>query len=62
MTSKEYLEIFAENKLERSKIVKLLEKQIRLLDSLKIDSTQVKWVAIEIAEKEKEQGFVFLKE
>ena len=62
MTSKEYLEIFAENKLERSKIVKLLEKQIRLLDSLEIDSTEIKWVAIEIAEKEKEQGFVFLKE
>lgn len=62
MTSKEYLEIFAENKLERSKIVKLLEKQIRLLDSLEIDSTETKWIAIEIAEKEKEQGFVFLKE
>ena len=62
MTSKEYLEIFAENKLERSKIVKLLEKQIRLLDSLEIDSTEIKWIAIEIAEKEKEQGFVFLKE
>ena len=62
MTSKEYLEIFAENKLERSKIVKLLEKQIRLLDSLEMDSTEIKWIAIEIAEKEKEQGFVFLKE
>lgn len=62
MTSKEYLEIFAENKLERSKIVKLLEKQIRLFDSLKMDSTELKWIAIEIAEKEKEQGFVFLKE
>ncbi len=62
MTSKEYLEIFAENKLERSKIVKLLEKQIRLLDSLEMDSTETKWIAIEIAEKEKEQGFVFLKE
>ena len=62
MTSKEYLEIFAENKLERSKIVKLLEKQIRLLDSIEMDSTEIKWIAIEIAEKEKEQGFVFLKE
>lgn len=62
MTSKEYLEIFAENKLERSKLVKLLEKQIRLLDSLEMDSTEIKWIAIEIAEKEKEQGFVFLKE
>ena len=62
MTSKEYLEIFAENKLERSKIVKLLEKQIRLLDSLEMDSTETKWIAIEIAEKEKEQRFVFLKE
>ena len=62
MTSKEYLEIFAENKLERSKIVKLLEKQIRLLDSLEMDSTEIKWIAIEIAEKEKEQGFVFLEE
>ena len=60
MTSKEYLEIFAENKLERSKIVKLLEKQIRLLDSLKIDSTETKWIAIEIAEQEKTQGYPFL--
>ena len=62
MTSKEYLEIFAENKLERSKIVKLLEKQIRLLDSLEIDSTETKWIAIEIAEQEKSQGYPFLEE
>lgn len=62
MDGKTYLEIFTENKLQRSKIVRLLEKQIKVLDKNKIDSTEIKWIAIEIAEKEKEQGFVFLEE
>lgn len=60
MTGKEYLMIFEENGLQRSKIVRFLENQIKILDKNKIDSTEIKWIAIEIAEKEKEQGFVFL--
>ena len=62
MTGKEYLMIFQENGLQRSKLVRFLENQIKILDKNKIDSTETKWMAIEIAEKEKEQGFVFLKE
>ena len=62
MTGKEYLMIFRENGLQRSKLVRFLENQIKILDKNKIDSTETKWIAIEIAEQEKEQGFVFLKE
>ena len=62
MTGKEYLMIFRENGLQRSKLVRFLESQIKILDKNKIDSTETKWIAIEIAEKEKEQGFVFLEE
>lgn len=62
MTGKEYLMIFEENGLQRSKLVRFLENQIKILDKNKIDSTEIKWIAIEIAEKEKEQGFVFLEE
>ena len=62
MDGKTYLEIFQENKLQRSEVVRLLEKQIKILDKNEIDSTETKWIAIEIAEKEKEQGFVFLEE
>ena len=62
MTGKEYLMIFQENGLQRSKLVRFLENQIKILDKNKIDSTEIKWIAIEIAEKEKEQGFVFLEE
>lgn len=60
MTGKEYLMIFQENGLQRSKLVRFLENQIKILDKNEIDSTETKWIAIEIAEKEKEQGFVFL--
>lgn len=62
MDGKTYLEIFKENKLQRSEVVRLLEKQIKLLDKNKIDSTETKWIAIEIAEQEKSQGYPFLEE
>ena len=62
MTGKEYLMIFQENGLQRSKLVRFLENQIKILDKNEIDSTETKWMAIEIAEQEKAQGFVFLKE
>lgn len=62
MDGKTYLEIFKENGLQRSKVVRLLEKQIKILDKNKIDSTETKWIAIEIAEQEKLQGYPYLKE
>lgn len=62
MTGKEYLMIFQENGLQRSKVVRLLEKQIKILDKNKIDSTETKWIAIEIAEQEKLQGYPYLEE
>lgn len=60
MTGKEYLMIFRENGLQRSKLVRFLENQIKILDKNEIDSTETKWIAIEIAEQEKTQGFPFL--
>ena len=62
MTGKEYLMIFRENGLQRSKLVRFLENQIKILDKNKIDSTETKWIAIEIAEQEKLQGYPFLEE
>lgn len=60
MDSKTYLEVFADLKLKRSKMVKLIEKQIRILDKNNLDSGEFKWLAIDIAELEKEQGYPFL--
>ena len=64
MDGKTYLEIFRENGLHRSEIVKLLEKQIKVLtkNSMHDLAEETKWVAIVIAEKEKEQGYPFLEE
>lgn len=62
MTGKEYLMIFRENGLQRSKLVRFLENQIKILDKNEIDSTETKWIAIEIAEQEKLQGYPFLEE
>lgn len=62
MTGKEYLMIFEENGLQRSKLVRFLENQIKILDKNEIDSTETKWIAIEIAEQEKTQGYPYLEE
>ena len=62
MTAQEYLEIFKELGLKRSAIVKLIERQIRILDKHNLDSTEAKWIAIEIAEQEKLQGYPFFEE
>lgn len=71
MSTEEYLAIFQENKLKRSMLVRLLEKQIRLFDEYgkslrdteinlkqryRFLSETTKWLAIEIAEFEKEHG------
>lgn len=62
MDGKTYLAIFKENGLHRSEIVKLLEKQIKVLtkNSMNDLAEETKWIAIVIAEQEKEQGYLFL--
>jgi len=62
MDGKTYLAIFKENRLQRSNLVKLLEKQVKTLSKNGLDSLaeETKWLAIVIAEQEKEQGREFL--
>lgn len=62
MSGEEYQEIFRENQLKRSALVRLLEKQIRLLQKHEFFelAEETKWLAISIAEDEKAQGFDFI--
>ncbi len=62
MSGEEYQEIFRENQLKRSALVRLLEKQIRLLQNHGFFelAEETKWLAISIAEDEKAQGFDFI--
>lgn len=55
-----YLEILKENGLKRSKLVKLLEKQVAILyENNLIDmAEETKWLAIDIAEFEKKNGVI----
>lgn len=64
MDGKTYLAIFKENGLYRSEIVKLLENQIKVLSENGMHdlAEETKWLAIVIAEQEKEQGYPFLEE
>lgn len=64
MDGETYLEILKENGLKRSKLVKLLEKQVAILyENNLIDmAEETKWLAIDIAEQEKTQGYPFLEE
>lgn len=59
MTGKEYLAFFKDENLKRSELVRLLERCIRILETNDLDAEEAKWLAIVIAEKEKERG-VFL--
>lgn len=59
MAGKEYLAFFKDENLERSELVRLLERCIRILETNDLDAEEAKWLAIVIAEKEKERG-VFL--
>ncbi|MDN6205999.1 MAG: hypothetical protein L0I97_05285 [Staphylococcus simulans] len=59
MTGKEYLAFFKDEDLKRSELVRLLERCIRILETNDLDAEEAKWLAIVIAEKEKERG-VFL--
>ena len=62
MTGKEYLEIMNENRWKRSKLVKILEESIRVLDKngKTGEAEEAKWLIFDIAEKEKAQGWDFL--
>lgn len=59
MTGKEYLAFFKDEDLKRSELVRLLERCIRILETNDLDAEEAKWLAIVIAEEEKERG-VFL--
>ena len=61
MDGETYLEILKENGLKRSKLVKLLEKQVAILyENNLIDmAEETKWLAIDIAcEFEKKNGVI----
>lgn len=60
MDGETYLAIFKENQLQRSKLVRLLEKQVMILteNNLMEMAEETKWLAIEIAEYEKKNGVV----
>ena len=60
MDGETYLAIFKENQLQRSKLVRLLEKQVIILteNDLMEMAEETKWLAIEIAEYEKKNGVV----
>lgn len=60
MNGETYLAILKENELKRSKLVKLLEKQVAILyeNDLTDLAEETKWLAIDIAEYEKENGVI----
>lgn len=60
MDGETYLEILKENGLKRSKLVKLLEKQVAILyeNDLTDLAEETKWLAIDIAEFEKKNGVI----
>ena len=62
MDGKTYLAIFKENGLVRSDLVKILENQVKVFEenSMPTNPEEAKWLAIEIAEEEKTQGYPFL--
>lgn len=62
MDGKIYLTILRENNLQRSELVKLLEKQVIILAKNKMNNLaeETKWLAIVIAEQEKKQKYSFL--
>lgn len=62
MTGQEYIEIFKENNLHRSKLVILIESQIPVLAKAGMNdlAEETKWLAFMLAEEEKKQGYYFL--
>lgn len=62
MDGQTYLAIFKENGLVRSDLVRILENQVKAFEenSMPANAEEAKWLAIEIAEEEKAQGYPFL--
>lgn len=62
MDGQTYLAIFKENGLVRSDLVRILENQVKVFEenSMLANAEEAKWLAIEIAEEEKAQGYPFL--
>lgn len=62
MDGQTYLAIFKENGLVRSDLVKTLEHQVKVFqeNNMLANAEEAKWLAIEIAEEEKAQGYPFL--
>lgn len=62
MDGQTYLAIFKENGLVRSDLVKILEHQVKVFqeNNMPVNAEEAKWLAIEIAEEEKSQGYPFL--
>ena len=62
MDGKTYLAIFKENGLVRSDLVRTIESQVKTFEQCGMldKAEEAKWVAIEIAEEEKTQGYPFL--
>lgn len=62
MDGQTYLAIFKENGLVRSDLVRILENQVKVFEenSIPANAEEAKWLAIEIAEEEKSQGYPFL--
>lgn len=62
MDGQTYLTIFKENGLVRSELVRTIESQVKTFEQCGMldKAEEAKWVAIEIAEEEKTQGYPFL--
>lgn len=62
MDGQTYLAIFKENGLVRSDLVRILENQVKVFEEncMLANAEEAKWLAIEIAEEEKAQGYPFL--
>lgn len=62
MDGQTYLAIFKENGLVRSDLVIILENQVKVFqkNNMSANAEEAKWLAIEIAEEEKAQGYPFL--
>lgn len=60
MYGQTYLAIFKENGLVRSDLVRILEHQVKVFqeNNMPANAEEAKWLAIEIAEYEKENGVV----
>lgn len=61
MDTQTYLDIFRENGLIRSELVRIIEEQIKIFSKHGLTdlAEESKWIAIEVAELEKRENMVF---